>query len=268
MIEKLTILFLVTFSQISLAQVAAIYDYSYTDKIIVLIGPENVDRFYPGQAASYIERYAFVMNSIENDIPRVKTTIKKLQDKSIRNKTALNGQEGKLEIYYLQLELLETFISLWENHETDYLKSLEIVTANIQESECYTVKTEEGSWGRAEIEIKKPKKRKSFSYYEFIDSSFLGIAHIYEDDDMEHQMLKRDPERLDGIYESLPNTVISECVITKRDHRIFLDFSFDEELKEFYNKMYTKSNSPSWQVLSEETGEELLLVAWENEDCN
>jgi hypothetical protein len=80
-----------------------------------------------------------------------------------------------------------------------------------------------------ENEIEKVKKGGSLFHYEYIDSSYLGIVHTFNDSDMEYQMLKRNLEELDGMYDLLPITGISDCVMTKRDHRIFEDFEFDKE---------------------------------------
>ncbi|MFK8008341.1 MAG: hypothetical protein AB8H03_18430 [Saprospiraceae bacterium] len=105
----------------------------------VLIGPHNVDQFYPEQVEFYTKRYNKMTNYIDKLIGGHEAEIQELEKagkKKILNRGRINQKKEIIEILEIDKEIIEDYKMLWAglvlgSREKDFAKAFD-------ESQCYS----------------------------------------------------------------------------------------------------------------------------------
>ena len=102
----------VLFLKSGIAQVAKIKNEFISKNDIILIGPLNVDAYFPEQSNIYISKYERIIDELNSLINDFESELAYLDHKRIKNKFEINQIYKVIEKFNFELELLNEFLSL------------------------------------------------------------------------------------------------------------------------------------------------------------
>ena len=273
----------VLITNIGISQVAKIKNEILDKDEIILIGPLNVDAYFPEQSNTYILKYEKIVNELNSLIKDFESELEYLENKSIKNKFKVNQINKAIEKFNFELELLNDFILFWEEHDLNFNSCNNDFRENFQSSQCYSYIIGGETYTNSEIEVVEVRSQKEFKYYEFIDGDYLEILKKFakkEFDKSKHNKkciirVKGSPKEFvicaDG-YMAHTSNVLEEIekirklaavlngrrqkqlldeddlkVIIRTEH-LFSQFRFDKDDKTFYKERAYKVTRPFYQI--------------------
>jgi len=304
--EKNLFLFLilsVLIPNIGIGQVVKIKNDFISKNDIILIGPLNVDAYFPEQSSIYISEYERIIDELNSLINDFESELAFREDKRIKNKFEINQINKAIEKFNFELEILNDFILFWEEHDLNFNAFNEDFRENFKSSNCYSYIIGGETYANSEIEVVEVGPETAFEYYEFIDGDYLEVFRIYgrvDYDKSKHNSkciirIKGSPKELmvcDSEYRLHPLNVLEKIEnfrkprryiqgesqkklfdeddqeVLKRTEILFPQFRFDKGEKTFYKERKYEGTSAFFQLWLKSEDRQVIPDSWFVMDCN
>lgn len=263
-----------------------------------LIGPENVDRFYPEQSDEYINKYVHIKEKYGYYKSELEEKIEKLESKKIKNSSKIALEKGKLNKAELEILFLEEMIDLWEVHKMNSQFFYQnIQTLNKDSLNCYDFVVGIDTIDFKDIIVTENIAGKEENYYELINGMISSTIGEMKEEDREKMKALID-RKISGtvtvqttsykIYEKEFNEKIESSRgyddyidgkfqwvtlelddprLASRIERSFPLFIFDYELLEMYREIKFRPTENYFQFVHEETGKPFIPENWIKTNC-
>ena len=293
----------VLFLKSGIAQVAKIKNEFISKYEIILIGPLNVDAYFPEQSSIYISEYEKLVDELNTLINDFESELAYLEDKRIKNKFEINQISKVIEKFNFELELLNDFILFWEEHDLIFNAYNDDFRENFKSSNCYSYIIGGETYANSEIEVVEVGPETVFEYYEFIDGDYLEVFKIYgrvDYDKSKHDskciiQIKGSPKEFtvcDSEYRLHPRNILEEIEknrkprryingknqkklldeddqkVLKRTEILFPQFRFDKDEKIFYKERKYEGTSAFFQLWLKSEDRQVIPDSWFVTNCN
>jgi len=184
----------------------------------VIIGPNNVDRYFPRQAENYIEQYFELREKLAEEIVKEELRIKLGKskfadiDKPIEEKDIM--VLGKL-----GLEFIDQLISDWSEHQLNSEEFYEYFDQKLDSMYCYTFLYEGDTLQNDMIEISNVEGGFINKYYEFVKGTIVYAGKSPEV--FKSQAKSRSKE---DVYKDIEKIFKAEIVVNEADLEEYLSF--------------------------------------------
>lgn len=294
------IFFLIIFSQKEgEGQVAKIFESTISDELIILIGPLNVDSYYPDQAFKYISKYKRMDLLINDLIEYLEIEISDLEKKKIKYPSKIKDKKRKIEDHVLDLELLENFIFLWEEHDLVTKNFFESFDINLSGDKCYSFVSNGDTIEIADVEIIPFESNDKLICSEFINGDYWTPVmrmvdenfNIFEEikktskksinlGDYEHVLLIEKSnihDKIEGqrFHSEFKNRELVQIIldiddfrVIKKIERMFPTFVYDKDKSEFYNEERFVLQKGFYQIILKKSGRQIIPESWFLTNCN
>ncbi len=183
---------------------------------IYLFGPENVSHIFPGQAETYIKQYENYRSIILSNIQELDSDLKRLQGKKIRNKNSISKKILALNFSNLQVELLSEYIMLWEYQFEQMVSFQETIEQSMIDSFCLEIIYDGEKFQNTDFIIgKKSPSNRIENYHEFIDSNFIEITLLLNEEGMKLY------ESQQNLYSTLNNSDYSYFDLVEKNYWLY-----------------------------------------------
>ncbi len=132
------------------AQVLYYKEKLMADTVIILVGPQNVDRYAPLQTEEYMIEYDNLILAYEGLIEELEQDLFYYKGKRIQNKRRINDCQNGIKKCHFYISKLQNYIDLWIAHDARYLKSQNI---QIPSESCYIIYSGDSLYIQDEITI-------------------------------------------------------------------------------------------------------------------
>jgi len=303
--KKIISLFLISFILITNSgktQVAKIKNKLIIEDDIILLGPLNVDSYFPEQATPYILKYKDFLEKLKLLITDFEMELEHLANKRVKNPAKINQIKMAIEKFTLESELLNDFIFLWEEHDLNLNSYNDDFKQNFKETNCYSFIMGDDTLRSGEIEIVKIKPQKKMKYYEFIEGDYLEVVPKITKEDWAKAiedskstvMIGNVPSdlvvcssgysmRTSNIQDRIESNRkftgfidrkfqeqildVDDPKVVERMEELFSEFHFGTEEKEFYKERKNKDISSFFQIWLKETDKQIIPDNWFLADC-
>ena len=293
----------VLFLKSGIAQVAKIKNEFISKNDIILIGPLNVDAYFPEQSNIYISKYERIIDELNSLINDFESELAYLDHKRIKNKFEINQIYKVIEKFNFELELLNDFILFWEEHDLTFNAYNDDFRENFKRSNCYSYIIGGETYANNEIEVVEVGPETVFEYYEFIDGDYFEVFRIYgrvDYDKSKHDSkciirIKGSPKELmvcDSEYRLHPFNVLEKIENFRKPRRyiqeesqkklldeddqevlirteiLFPQFRFDKGEKAFYKERKYDGTSVFFQLWLKSEDRQVIPDDWFVTNCN
>ena len=303
--KKLFLLFLVGLvltPDNGISQVAKIENELISDDEIILIGPLNVDTYFPEQAKKYISEYEKIVDELNLLINYFESELEYFKKNKITKVFKKKQYISAIEKITIELELLDDFILLWEEHDLNFNSFNNDFEQNFKSDNCYSFIIGEDTYNHDEIEIVEVSPKKELRYYEFINGDYLEVFRKLERqafDEKIHNskciMRTKDKSKEFVIcvtgYILYTSNVLEKfeknrethgmtngkfqkqlleednLKVIKRMEHLFSEFHFDKDEKEFYKKKNFKNPDTFFQIRLKAENKQVIPDSWSLTEC-